>query len=201
MIDVTGFYYTEDGELKCDSDTNWYNIVIRAIDNISLGTRYIQSVISDTLIKEKGIAVTSDFNKLSHQLAKCGMIFGVNDKDRLANMDLITPKGSLSKFHMYNIRYYIENNLPRLLNIYLDSYDLATDMNMVNTILSQIPKRALDLTNWLPLLFSLRCGDYMQASVYSSFFDSDSATLQNFYSKESNISILGTLMYSSSSIK
>ena len=86
-----------------------------------------------------------------------------------AFMEKLLPKGHLSDFHCFFIRYCIEHNIPNVLQAYLDAHQLLMDKATIHQDVARIFDGSLPSPWWVKALFLMRIReDLFEASLLNA---------------------------------
>jgi hypothetical protein len=129
-------------------------------------------------LSQKGIfapeeiqAFLNDSNKqlLLYRLAKSHFLFSPttsNIEGVTVALNELLPYSQLSPFHLYFVKYCIDNEIPSVLTAYLDTHHLATSTSEVELLMEELAKQygrkyavlndEEPNTRWVKLLFLFR---------------------------------------------
>jgi hypothetical protein len=116
------------------------------------------------------------------RVAKSHLLFGnwISNSAESATLPLneLMPYNQISIFHIYFVKYCIDNELPSILATYLDTYHLATSAGEVELLLTELTKQCgpnyatlgeEPNTRWVKLLFLFRIHeDLLETSLLNA---------------------------------
>lgn len=159
------------------------------------GLRFCTSFSREVLLQQLGrrgiFCGAQSWEALLGRLTSCGKLFGEGQRPEVTPLatkldedgeggvlplDQLLPMAKMSPFHCFFINFCINNDLPALLLVYLQRYDLATTMSSLKELNIQQSQRP-----WAPLLLVGRLGNphlfaaslHHAAFVYMSDIPSD----------------------------